>query len=37
VALVTQYHELWQTVRALREIVDEGEHLRGDSERELVA
>ena len=37
VPLYTSYHELWQTVRALREIVDTGEHLRLAKGRELVA
>lgn len=35
--LYTSYHELWQTVQALREIIDRGEHLRVAEGRELVA
>jgi kynureninase len=35
--LYTSYHELWQTVQALREIVDSGEHLHLTRGRELVA
>jgi kynureninase len=35
--LYTTYHELWQTVEALREIVERGEHFVVDSGRELVA
>ncbi len=37
IPLHTTYHELWQTVQALREIVDTGEHLRMAAGRELVA
>jgi kynureninase len=37
VPLYTSYHELWQTVRALKEIVDRGEHLRVAEGRDLVA
>ena len=37
VPLYTSFHEVWRTVGALREIVEEGEHLRGESGRELVA
>ena len=36
-ALFTTYHELWQTVQALKEIVDGGEHLHFAEGRELVA
>ena len=35
--LYTSYHDLWQIVQALREIVDTGEHLRLTRGRELVA
>jgi kynureninase len=35
--LYTSYHELWQTVQALREIIESGEHLRMAAGRELVA
>ena len=35
--LYTTFHELWRTVRALREIIDDGEHLRLAEGRELVA
>ena len=37
VPLYTTYHELWQTVQVLREIVDTGEHLRLAEGRDLVA
>ncbi|HET9234821.1 MAG TPA: kynureninase, partial [Candidatus Eisenbacteria bacterium] len=37
VPLYTTYHELWQTAAALRAIVDNGEHLRMEAGRELVA
>jgi kynureninase len=37
VPLYTTYHELWQTVQALRGIVDAGEHLRMAKGRDLVA
>jgi kynureninase len=37
VPLYTSYHELWQTVQALRAIIDGGEHLQGDAGRGLVA
>lgn len=37
IPLHTTYHELWQTVQALREIIDGGEHLRVAEGRELVA
>jgi kynureninase len=37
VPLYTTYHELWQTARALCEIVDAGEHLRVAEGRSLVA
>jgi kynureninase len=35
--LYTSYHELWQTVQALRAIIDGGEHLAIREGRELVA
>ncbi|HEU0113817.1 MAG TPA: kynureninase [Thermomicrobiales bacterium] len=35
--LSTTFHELWQTVRALKEIVERGEHLAHANERGLVA
>jgi kynureninase len=35
--LYTTFHELWRTARALREIIDSGEHLRLAEGRELVA
>jgi kynureninase len=35
--LYTSYHELWQTVQALRAIIDGGEHLALGEGRELVA
>ena len=35
--LYTSYHELWRTATALKEIVEGGEHRRGDEGRELVA
>jgi kynureninase len=37
IPLHTSYHELWQTVQALREIIDGGEHLRVAEGRDLVA
>lgn len=37
VPLYTTYHELWQTVQALRTIIDTGAHLRLAEGRELVA
>jgi kynureninase len=37
IPLYTTYHELWQTVQALREIIDTGAHLRLAEGRELVA
>ena len=37
VPLYSTYHELWQTVQALREIIDTGAHLRLAEGRELVA
>ncbi len=37
VALYTTYEECWQTVQALRQIVDAGEHLATNQGRELVA
>jgi kynureninase len=37
IPLHTTYHELWQTVQALRAIIDGGEHLRVAEGRELVA
>jgi kynureninase len=35
--LYTSFHELWQTVQSLREIIDRGEHLRLPEGRDLVA
>jgi kynureninase len=35
--LYTSFHELWQTVQSLREIIEGGEHLRLAEGRELVA
>jgi kynureninase len=35
--LYTSFHELWRTVRALKEIIDQGEHLRMAKGRDLVA
>ena len=37
IPLYTTYAELWQTVRALHEIVERGEHLEFSAERETVA
>ncbi|MDP9364112.1 MAG: kynureninase [Chloroflexota bacterium] len=37
VPLYNTFHEVWRAVRALREIVERGEHLRGEAGRELVA
>jgi kynureninase len=37
VPMYNTFHEVWRTVGALREIVEEGEHLRGEGGRELVA
>jgi kynureninase len=37
VALYTTFDECWQTVQALREIVEAGEHLALNQDRELVA
>jgi kynureninase len=37
IALYTSYHDLWQTVGHLREIVATGEYLHGPEGRELVA
>ena len=37
VALYTTYAEIWQTVQALREIVERGEHHRFGASRETVA
>ncbi len=37
VALYTTFEECWLTVQALREIVEAGEHLATNQERELVA
>ncbi len=33
----TRFHDLWRTARALREIVDRGEHRQGGGGRDLVA
>ncbi len=35
--LYTSFHELWRTARALKEIVDAGDHQQGAEGRELVA
>jgi kynureninase len=35
--LSTTYHVLWLTVRAIEEIIEAGEHLRGAAGRDLVA
>ena len=37
IPLYTSYHELWQTVQALREIIDTGAHLQLAEGRALVA
>ena len=37
IALYTTFEECWQTVQALREIVEAGEHLAANQGRELVA
>ena len=37
IALYTTFDECWQTVQALREIVEAGEHLAAKQGRELVA
>lgn len=37
VPLYTSFHELWRVRRALREIVERGDHLRGEGGRDLVA
>lgn len=37
IALYSTFEECWQTVQALREIIDSGEHLAADQGRELVA
>jgi kynureninase len=37
VPLYTSFHDLWRVGRALREIVERGDHLRGESGRDLVA
>ena len=37
IALYTSYHDLWQVVRHLREIIETGEYLQGPEGRELVA
>ena len=37
IPLYTSYHELWQVVRHLREIVERGEYLPVDAGRDLVA
>jgi kynureninase len=36
IPLYTSYHELWQVVGHLREIVERGEHLRVEARRDLV-
>lgn len=37
IPLYTSYHELWLTAQHLRAIVDDGEHLGGKGDREIVA
>ncbi len=37
IPLYTSYHDLWLTAQHLRAIVDVGEHLAGEAEREIVA
>jgi len=37
VALYTRFIDVWQTVQALREIIDAGEHLQVEQGRSLVA
>jgi kynureninase len=37
IALYTSFRECWETVQHLRAIIDNGEHLKGSAERELVA
>ena len=37
VPLYTSFHELWRTVRALKEIIERKEHLRVAEGRDLVA
>ena len=37
VPLYTSFHDVWRSVRALRGIVERGEHLRGEGGRDLVA
>ncbi|MDP9367436.1 MAG: kynureninase [Chloroflexota bacterium] len=37
IPLYTSYHDLWLTAQHLRAIVDAGEHLAGEAEREIVA
>ena len=37
IPLYTSYQDIWQTVQHLRAIIDDGEHLQGDGDREIVA
>jgi kynureninase len=37
IALYTSYHDLWQVVRHLRDVIETGEYLQGPEGRELVA
>jgi kynureninase len=37
IPLYTGFEDLWQTVQALRAIIDEGEHTQGDMARDIVA
>ena len=37
IALYTSFRECWETVQHLKAIIDNGEHLKGSAERELVA
>lgn len=37
IPLYTSYHDLWETAGHLRAIIDDGDYLAGDDEREVVA
>lgn len=37
VPLYSSFHDVWRAARALRAIVEQGEHLRGEAGRDLVA
>lgn len=37
IALYTSYHDLWQVVQHLKAIIDSGEYLRFEGERDIVA